>query len=243
MLGFRWRKDEFKARFYPPDFQGMYERFEAVLREHAGPGMLVLDAGCGSGRIFRYDVGKGVCVVGIDVTAELRDNPNVDDPVNGDLTCLPFAADSFDLAFASHVVEHLPHPIDAFRELARVLKPGGRLLLLTPNRFHYVSLLAGLMPHSLHVRFNRWRGIDAQDTFQTVYRANTAGRLRRLLTDAGLDVERIDRFETEPEYLAFHALTYAMGVGYERLVNRIGLLGALRVNLVGVARKPQAGAE
>jgi len=41
-------------------------------------------------------------------------------------------------------------------------------------------------------------------------------------------VERLERFETEPEYLAFHPLSYALGVGYERLVNRVGLLAPLR---------------
>jgi hypothetical protein len=51
-------------------------------------------------------------------------------------------------------------------------------------------------------------------------------------------VERIERFETEPEYLAFHSLAYALGVGYERVVNRSGLLAPLRVAIIAVGRKP-----
>jgi hypothetical protein len=74
--------------------------------------------------------------------------------------------------------------------------------------------------------------------FPTAYRANTAGRLRALAEGAGLAVERIDRTETEPEYLAFHVAPYALGVAYERLVNRFDALAALRVNLLLVARKP-----
>ena len=85
--------------------------------------------------------------------------------------------------------------------------------------------------------FNNWRGIDTRDVFPTAYRANTAARLRSLAADAGLAVERLERFETEPEYLAFHLVPYALGVAYERAVNRIGALAALRVNLLLVARK------
>jgi SAM-dependent methyltransferase len=119
-----------------------------------------------------------------------------------------------------------------------VLRPGGRLLLLTPNRWHYVPLVARLMPHRVHLLFNNWRGIDSRDIFRTAYRANTASRLRELSEQAGLVVDRLDRSETEPEYLAFHNVPYTLGVAYERLVNRVGPLSFLRVNLLLVARKP-----
>jgi SAM-dependent methyltransferase len=124
-----------------------------------------------------------------------------------------------------------------FGELARVLKPGGRLLILTPNRWHYVTLSAALMPHSFHLRFNQSRGVDAHDIFPTVYRANTARRLRNLYERAGLEIEQLLQFETEPEYLAFSTPSYALGVGFERLVNRFEALKHLRVNLLAVGRK------
>ena len=46
------------------------------------------------------------------------------------------------------------------------------------------------------------------------------------------------QFGTEPEYLAFHPLLYLLGVGYERMVNRISALAPLRVAIVAVAVKP-----
>lgn len=215
----------------------MYQRFEDTLRESIPAGAVVLDAGCGSGRIFRYELEPGCRVVGVDIGAELRDNPNVGERVRGDAQRLPFAGASFDAVLASHVMEHLTEPERALAEVARVLRPGGRLLLLTPNRFHYVPLVAGLLPQRLHVWFNRRRGVEERDVFPTLYRANTAGRLRRLLEGAGLTVEWLERFETEPEYLAFHPLAYALGVGYERLVNRVRFLAPLRVAIIAIARK------
>ena len=63
-----------------------------------------------------------------------------------DIDQLPFEDSSFDLVMAGHVVEHLPSPEAALRELVRVLQPGAPLLLLTTRR----SLLGALV----HLR---WR--------------------------------------------------------------------------------------
>ena len=236
---FRWRKQELRERFYPPEFRGMYDRFSDVIHRHVRGGDVMLDAGCGSGRVFQYrfEEQRPRLVVGVDMTAEPRGNRNIDAAARADLGALPFADDVFDIAITSHVAEHLTQPERVFGELARVLKPGGRLLLLTPNRWHYVTVSSTLMPHPFHLAYNRWRGVDEHDIFPTVYRANTAGRLRRLCDRAGLEVEELQQFETEPEYLAFSTPAYAVGVAFERLVNRFDALKPLRVNLLLVARK------
>jgi len=238
-LGFGWRKEALRQRFYPPAFRGMYDRLQDAIDQFVRPEHMVLDAGCGSGRVFQHRLsGRARRVVGVDVTDEPRGNANIDDAAKADLRSLPLRDATFDLIVMSHVAEHLTEPEPAFHELARVLRPGGLLLLLTPNRWHYVPLVARLTPQRLHVAFNRRRGVDARDVFPTAYRANTAARLRSLAGRAGLSVERIDRTETEPEYLAFHVAPYALGVAYERTVNRIDALAGLRVNLLLVARKP-----
>jgi SAM-dependent methyltransferase len=240
-LGFGWRTQQLRERFYPAAFRGMYDRFLDTILEYIAPDQLVLDAGCGSGRVFQHRLaGRVKRVVGVDVTEEPRGNPNINDAVRGDLRSLPLCSSSFDIAIVSHVAEHLTEPEAVFRELSATLKPGGRLFVLTPNRWHYVALGARALPHRLHLSFNRWRGLDARDIFPTAYRANTAGTLRSLAGGAGLAVERLERFETEPEYLAFHTLTYAAGVAYERTVNRFDALAGLRVSLLLVARKPPA---
>ena len=237
----RWRKQELRERFYEASFRGMYDRFSDVIHEHVRRGDIMLDAGCGSGRVFQYrfdEAQRPRLICGVDVTEEPRGNGNIDAAARADLGALPFRDASFDIAISSHVAEHLTAPERVFGELARVLKPRGRLLVLTPNRWHYVTVSSALMPHSFHQRYNRWRGVDAHDIFPTVYRANTASRLRALYEQAGLRVEDLYQFETEPEYLAFSTPTYALGVGFERVVNRFEALKHLRVNLLAVGRKP-----
>jgi len=236
----RWRKQELRDRFYPEGFLGMYDRFAGVIREHVRAGDMMLDAGCGSGRVFQYrfdESQRPELIVGVDLTDEPRGNRNIDAAARADLARLPFHDATFDIVVSSHVAEHLTAPEAVFGELARVLKPGGRLLVLTPNRWHYVTISAALLPHSFHLRFNRSRGVDIKDVFPTVYRANTAARLQRLYEGAGLEVERLLQFETEPEYLAFSLPSYALGVAYERLVNRFDALRNLRVNLLAVGVK------
>ncbi len=240
----RFRKTELRERFYPPQFRGMYDRFSDVIHDYVRKGDTMLDAGCGSGRVFQYEFDetqKPRLIVGVDVTDEPKGNHNIDAAARADLAALPFHDATFDIAISSHVAEHLTQPERVFGELSRVLKPGGRLLILTPNRWHYVTISSALLPYSFHRRYNSWRGIDVHDIFPTVYRANTASRLRSLYDGAGMDVEQLYQFETEPEYLAFSTATYALGVGFERIVNRFDVLKNARVNLLSVGRKRGRG--
>jgi SAM-dependent methyltransferase len=236
----RWREQELLRRFYPPDAEGELERrlLEAIQRWFR-PGDRVLDAGCGSGSLFTYDLrGRAARIVGLDVERELAGNPNIEEPVLGDLAALPFRDQTFDLIICKHVLEHLERPPAAFRELARVLRPQGRLVILTPNRLHYVPLLASLLPHPFQRIVARGRGLALREVYPTRYRANTPSRLRRLARVAGLKVAELHLFETAPVYLSFNPLAFALGAAYEKVVNRIPALASLRVNMLAVLRKP-----
>ena len=97
-------------------------------------GASVLDVGCGPGTIT-IDIARRVApgrVVGIDASADVieqarRNGAGVDNVefTTGDVYALDFADASFDVVHAHQVLQHLPDPVGALREMRRVCKPDG----------------------------------------------------------------------------------------------------------------------
>ena len=115
-----------------------------ILREFAGPlppGARILDAGCGAGEpVARYFVERGDTVTSIDVSERMlalarRQVPEATFQ-RMDLRALDFPPASFDAITAVYVIFHLPRAEHTalFTGFARVLKPGGRLLLTLATR-------------------------------------------------------------------------------------------------------------
>jgi hypothetical protein len=123
-------------------------------------------------------------------------------------------------------------------EVARVLRPGGLFHFKTPNKWHYVSMLARITPHWFHEQIASARGRRMASTFETYYKANTIRTLRQLAAEAGLVPEEVRFVEWRPEYCRLHPVLYACGIAYERLVNSAELFAPFRVVLVGSFRKP-----
>ncbi len=238
----RRRTERLEARFYPA-YKSEDDVFREMLERCPVEGKVVLDAGCGSGR-FEHDLkSRARTVIGIDLTPDIADNKWVAHRLLGSLYQLPLADESVSFVVCKYVLEHLQEPEAAFAEVARVLEPGGYFLIHTPNRFHYVPVIASLLPHSMHEKINAARGRAQSDTFPTVYRANSLRRIRRLARDAGLEVVELRTLESKPNYLVFSRLAYLVGVAYERIVNRFNILSPLRVNIFGLLRKAEPGKE
>jgi SAM-dependent methyltransferase len=175
-------------------------------------------------------------VVGVDLDPRVKENPLLDEAVVVEPGPLPFGDGSFDLVFAIYVLEHVNDPVGFAREIHRILKPGGLFLALTPNRYHYVSVIASLTPTVFHKWVNARRGIDLEDTFPTLYLMNTRRSLRRLFV-RGFNCVRMDTLEIAPNYLRFSTPTFLLGALYERIVNRFNWLAALRVNILCVFQR------
>lgn len=99
------------------------------------PGGSLLDVGCGNGRYLRTMRSLGWQVEGVELnrqSAEFCRSTQLS-VHNGDLASAQFPSASFDVITARHVIEHIPTPHDFMAELARLLKPGGHLVVETPN--------------------------------------------------------------------------------------------------------------
>ena len=123
------------AHQYAPTIALADGRVQAILAE-AGPGQRVLDAGCGKGRYAA--IVKQHCptteVHAVDVSAEmLRHVPEGIETHVSTIQDLPYPDAHFDLVFCVEALEHVPNPQAAIAEMTRVLKPGGRLIVIDKN--------------------------------------------------------------------------------------------------------------
>ncbi len=142
----------------------------------SGAQLDVLDAGCGGGAttesLRRYGRVTGLELEGEAVDYARERGRNV---LQGSIEALPFEDGSFDLALALDVVEHVPDDLGVLRELHRVLRPGGRLLVTVPA----LMLL--------------W---SAHDEANGHYRRYTVDGLRRRVEAAGFEVIIATYFNT-----------------------------------------------
>jgi len=133
---------------------GENEIFETALSV-LKPGGSLLDAGCGDGAFLKLAAPLFGRVCGTDIS-----EPAVGavralglEAVQGELPGpLPFPGGTFDACVLLDVIEHIADPLAALKELRRVLKPGGRLVLSTPNircfRHIYRLVFSGEFPRT-----------------------------------------------------------------------------------------------
>ena len=148
-----------KRRWYGEDKLNNDGPFRQMIYETVGPDTRALDAGAGAGNLFSYALkGRAKEIIGVDLDPRVRTNPQVDRGIRADLVAIPIEDNYCDVVFSRYVFEHVADPYAFLHEMNRILKPGGRFLFLTPNKWHYVSLVSRFTPHFFHNWYNKRRG-------------------------------------------------------------------------------------
>jgi ubiquinone/menaquinone biosynthesis C-methylase UbiE len=175
-------------------------------------GKKVLDVGCWWGWFIRYAREKGAHVVGFDCEASrIRDAMSF---LQGgcslcvaDALHVPFPSSTFDVAVSIHVVEHVNPERVMIKEIHRVLKPDGVLLISVPNdrsfgvlpyrplRFLLRGKMASRLPHKL---YRYVKSLCYSDLSH--HREYTVQSLSRLLESNGFGVERVWRHGFDVPY-------------------------------------------
>lgn len=192
--------------------------FGRLLREEDVRGKRVLDAGAGTGLFSRALADMGARLVSLDVGEKLLGLVRAKcatQTVVGSVLDLPFPDGAFDLVLSTEVIEHTTDPRRAVSEFARVLSPGGKLVLTVPNRLWRPAIL---LANALHLRpymgYENWVG----------YRD-----LRSWAEAAGLVVESQEGFNLLPH-------TVFCKRAFDRL-DRLRPLHPFMINIALVARR------
>jgi len=204
-----------------PGWRASGDQFDFVVERWLTKDSVVLDLGCGrTGGIERFWE-KAAFAAGVDPDLDsLRERKNALPVVRAFGDRLPFADSTFDLVVSVWVFEHIEAPDAVFGEVARVMRPGGHFVFLTPNAMNpliVANRLGQLAPWLQHRLVNDIYGRAKADTFAVRYRANTTGSLRRLAQRNGFSVMELRVIE-DPTYVAFNPAMFRLAVAAERLL-------------------------
>lgn len=219
-----------------PDYFRLHRfRFRSVLAALAQqPAHDVLEIGATPGQFTEMLVNAGYKVSAVDLFPEQRaalwQRLGVDIQFcNIDEQPLPYADNSFDAIVFSEVIEHLSgSPLPALKEMARVLQPGGRLIITTPNQHYFkdrLKILGDIVrgrPFEPFGEFQRSMQLHGPQRYYNHSRLFTMQELRWLCEQAGLEVTT-ERFTDAKERVGVEAKRLLRAPA--RVAAKAGLVG------------------
>ena len=235
-------QERYLDRFYyrRPDWIDGTTEFHNLCASVIAPNAEILEIGAGpSNRTSRFLATLGN-LHGIDPDKDIRTNDALIAAyvLTGDR--YPFPDGSFEACVSNYVIEHIADPAAHLKEVWRVLKNNGVYIFRTPNLMHYTSIVSLLTPHWFHkLVANHLRNLpaDAHEPYPTLYRLNSAGRIRSHAADRQFSIAELRMVEKEPSYGLSSRLTFLGFMCYERAVNRFNPLAGARSNIFGVLKK------
>lgn len=108
------------------------QAFDKFLAEQKTNGVMLLDIGARDESLFGSMVDRGFAYQGIDPFPYSAGGLRYAVISKGTFEAIPFAPEMFDVVFSCHAFEHCEHPVEALKEMLRVLKPGGWVFMATP---------------------------------------------------------------------------------------------------------------
>lgn len=185
-----------KARYYDHRWSAYLHATlgEALSGSHFSGTERVVDVGCGTGEFERMAIGKfpRLAIVGVDMSTAMLEMarkkmaafPQISFET-GEADALPLEAQSYDVVILANVFHHVRHPETALNECARVLRSGGKFVLVD---------------WCLDFWFQRWAHYWCKWTNPTYVRTYRVAEANERIVQAGLAVEETRRFIAPPLY-------------------------------------------
>ncbi len=233
-------KQEYYRREYQrlnPGWQESMELYRDLISSSISSKTKVLDVGCGHGDFLKSVYKKTAHTYGVDPDKQaLAKNKFIKHKVVAEAQKLPFADNFFDLVVSAWVLEHLTDPQKAFSEIFRVLKPGGKVIFLTPNLWNYNVWLIRLIPNMFHDFLTRkLYNRQENDTYPKQYKINSASQINKILIPTGFKKQKLI-LNGDPSYISFNQALFKLACLMEKLLD-FKPLQFMRVHLIGVYEK------
>ena len=179
----------------------------------SGSKPIVLDAGCGNGNYIIDEYrGKIAWAYGVDADRQATSkNVCLDEIKYSSLEKIPYPNNEFDVVLSLWAIEHLENPQGVFKEIFRVLKPGGSFIFCTPNKDYFLLKIKQILQsRKINNLINKVLfGREERDIFPTFYRANDLTRLSSQLKSCGFsDVKLKPNYD--PGYTSFESLSFGL---------------------------------
>jgi ubiquinone/menaquinone biosynthesis C-methylase UbiE len=193
----------------------IYDQLAAVLLDQSPAsfdGAIAVDAGAGTGAATAELVRRGARVTAVDLSVAMLRRISGAVAV-GDVVRLPIRTDAVEITVAAFVLNHLPHPVDGLRELARVTRPGGVVLVSVfgqapahPSKeaIDAVATRFGFAAPDWYLRM--------KDTFEL--HATTSDALRELAYQAGIDKAAAQLVTVAPAMTDRDVVNWRLGMAH-----------------------------
>ncbi len=215
---------------WTPSYRYRWEVYESYFKDFLNSETVWLDLGCGHNADIEEKKHLAFFASGVDI---IKNEPLLAHPfILSDITVLPFKSDTIDLVSMRFVMEHVADPGALFKELNRVLKPGGKLIFGTTNVWSPVIFLPKLLPYTVRKKMIlKVFKVEDEDIFPTYHRFNSYVKIKKNFHE--LKLLKLDFIQ---DLNAMNKVLFLVFFAWHVLTTPV-LFNRLRSNLIAVYTK------
>ncbi len=219
--------------------------FMPIVREHLsdeGAPKSILDAACGYNNSFLGDLIEHKNIqrenlTGMDIDPDVvGKNPLHDDIIIQDMH-VPLEGREFDAVMSQYTWEHLHDPKQVLQNLSNIVKPGGKVVIVAPQRYDYVSTIERILPPKL--KNLAWKLLKGRDVmpYPAFFKLCTEKELRQHGKEAGFELVEYTAYSAAPMWFQKIPPVFIIMCLVMTIFNRVKMFSGLRSTFIAVLQK------